>query len=49
MLRKPTWLALLEEIPELGELIKNNIKVKYIREIYIKMMQEKKKYLYKLQ
>jgi len=48
MLRKHIWLDLLESVPELSSNLKSNIKVQYVKNIYIKVMLEKRKYLDKL-
>ena len=42
MLRKYVWLDLVEEIPEIGIELKENIRIKYVRDIYLKVNQEKK-------
>ena len=47
MLRKNVWLTLVEDIPELCHLIKENIRIQYIRNIYLKVTQEKKDFLKK--
>ena len=48
MLRKHTWLVILEGIPELRDYIKQNFKIKYIQDIYLKVMNEKKKFMNRL-
>lgn len=45
MIRKHIWLEIVESIPEITNHLKENIKIKYIRDIYLKVINEKKKFL----
>ena len=45
MLRKNVWLDLVEEITELQDMIKENIRITYIRDIYLKVNREKKNFM----
>ena len=45
MLRKNVWLDLVEGIPELCCFIKENIRIQYVRNIFLKVVQEKKNFL----
>ena len=49
MLRKRIWIELLESVPELSPYLKQNIKAEFIKNIYIKVIREKKRFLRNLE
>ena len=48
MIRKHIWRDLVKEIPELGNILRENVQIKYMRHIYLKVMHEKKQFLKKM-
>lgn len=49
MIRKRIWSDLIESVPELSPYLKQNIKAEFIKNIYIKVIREKKRYLKSLE
>ena len=44
MIRKHVWLSLIDSVPDLTKFLKQNVKIEYIRNIYIKVIMEKRRY-----
>ena len=45
MLRKNVWLDLVEDFTQLQDMIKENIRITYVRDIYLKVNREKKNFM----